>query len=224
MRVALRETFILRITPMVPTALARGDLVGARRWADETVSRTTGWHLMMAHAERARVAIAQDEADLAERDAHEALVIGTDIESILATPDALECLAQLAATADRQRAARLFGAAHAIRERSGIARFQIYQAGYETTLADIRNMVGDKEFDTTWAEGSALSTEEAISYAQRGRGERKRPASGWAALTPTEHDAIRLVGEGLSNKGIGARLSRTAALVAESMVSPQTSS
>ena len=31
-----------------------------------------------------------------------------------------------------------------------------------------------------WAEGAALSTEEAIAYAQRGRGERKRPTRGWA--------------------------------------------
>ena len=33
---------------------------------------------------------------------------------------------------------------------------------------------------------AALSTDEAIAYAQRGRGERKRPTSGWASLTPTE--------------------------------------
>ena len=51
-----------------------------------------------------------------------------------------------------------------------------------------------------------LSTEEAIAYVQRGRGERKRPATGWASLTPAELDVVRLVGEGLSNKDIAARL------------------
>jgi DNA-binding CsgD family transcriptional regulator len=51
-----------------------------------------------------------------------------------------------------------------------------------------------------------LSTEEAIAYAQRGRGERKRPSSGWDSLTPAEIDVVRLVGEGLGNKGIAARL------------------
>ncbi len=38
------------------------------------------------------------------------------------------------------------------------------------------------------------------------RGERKRPTSGWGALTPMELDVVRLVAEGLGNKDIGARL------------------
>ena len=66
--------------------------------------------------------------------------------------------------------------------------------------------MGDNDFDTAWAEGASLSTDDAIAYVQRGRGERKRPASGWASLTPTERDVARLVGEGLGNKDIAARL------------------
>ena len=51
-----------------------------------------------------------------------------------------------------------------------------------------------------------MSTEEAIAYAQRGRGQRKRPTSGWASLTPTELDVLRLVGEGLANNDVATRL------------------
>ncbi len=66
--------------------------------------------------------------------------------------------------------------------------------------------MGDNDFEAAWAEGAALPTDEAIAYAQRGRGERKRPASGWASLTPAELDVVRLVGEGLGNKDIATRL------------------
>jgi DNA-binding CsgD family transcriptional regulator len=66
--------------------------------------------------------------------------------------------------------------------------------------------LGEKDFESSWAEGAALSTEEAIAYAQRGRAERKRPASGWASLTPAELDVVRLVNEGLANKDIATRL------------------
>jgi DNA-binding CsgD family transcriptional regulator len=63
-----------------------------------------------------------------------------------------------------------------------------------------------RQFDAAWEDGAALSTDDAIASAQRGRGERKRPPSGWASLTPTELDVVRLVSEGLGNKDIGKRL------------------
>ncbi|MGA8545008.1 MAG: helix-turn-helix transcriptional regulator, partial [Mycobacterium sp.] len=66
--------------------------------------------------------------------------------------------------------------------------------------------MGQQGFDTAWAEGAALSTEEAIAYAQRGRGQRKRPSSGWASLTPTERQVVQLVSEGLANNDVAARL------------------
>ncbi len=63
-------------------------------------------------------------------------------------------------------------------------------------MTALREAMGDEDFDRAWAEGAALSTDEAIAYAQRGRGERKRPARGWGSLTPTERDVVRLVSEG----------------------------
>jgi len=188
-------------------ALAGGDPVAARRWADEAVTTTTGFWLMLALTTRARVAIAQGEPDQAERDAHDALAIAASMQSYLDTSDTLECLAALAGDGGSHReAARLFGAAHAIRQRIGAVRFKIWDAGYEASAAAVRDALGDKDFEAAWAEGAALSTEEAIAYAQRGRGERKRPTSGWASLTPAELDVVRLVSEGLANNDIGTRL------------------
>jgi DNA-binding CsgD family transcriptional regulator len=161
----------------------------------------------LALTARARVLMAQGEPKQAESDAHDALTRVANIEAYLFVPDILEVLADLAGEAGSYRdAARLFGAAQAIRNRMGVVRFKIYDSGYAASVAAVRDAMGDKDFDSTWAEGAALSTEEAIAFAQRGRGERKRPARGWASLTPTERDVVRLVSEGLANNDIATRL------------------
>jgi predicted ATPase/class 3 adenylate cyclase/DNA-binding CsgD family transcriptional regulator len=188
-------------------ALAGGDLLGARRWSDEAVATTTGWWLMWALTTRARVAIAQGEPDQAEHDAHDALAIAASLQTYLGISDTLECLAALAGEAGSHReAARLFGAAHGIRQRMGAVRFKVWDAGYEASVAALRDTMGDNAFDSAWAEGAGLSTEDAIAHARRGRGARKRPSSGWASLTPAEHDVVRLVSEGLANNDIASRL------------------
>jgi DNA-binding CsgD family transcriptional regulator len=88
----------------------------------------------------------------------------------------------------------------------GAVRFKVYDAGYEASVAALRDTMSENDFGSAWAEGVALSTDEAIAYAQRGHGQRKRPTSGWGALTPTERDVVLLVSEGLGNKDIATRL------------------
>jgi predicted ATPase/DNA-binding CsgD family transcriptional regulator len=193
--------------PLAEVALARGDLPAARRYADETVALTAGVPRAMALIARARVAIAQDEHEQAERDAHEALAVAVAVAAHIATPDALECLAAVANAAGGHRyAARLLGAADAVGRPMGIVRYKVYDAGYQTMIASLRDGLGDNEFETAWAEGAGLTLEEAIAYARRGRGERKRPASGWGSLTPAELDVIELIRQGLPNKDIATRL------------------
>ena len=72
-------------------------------------------------------------------------------------------------------------------------------------LADARASLGDG-FDTAWTEGASLTWEETVAYAQRMRGERRRPAHGWNSLTPTELDIVALVTEGLTNPQIAERM------------------
>jgi DNA-binding CsgD family transcriptional regulator len=188
-------------------ALAGGDLAAARDWADDAVSATKGWYLSLALTARARVAIAQGEPAQAASDAHDALTRAAEIGAHLCVPDVLEVLAGLAGDEGNHRAAaRLFGSAYGIRQRMGVVRFKVWDAGYDASVAAVRDSLGEQDFDSAWAEGAALSTEEAITYAQRGRGQRARPASGWASLTPAERDVVRLVSEGLANNDIATRL------------------
>ncbi|MGD1170315.1 LuxR C-terminal-related transcriptional regulator [Mycobacterium seoulense] len=206
---SIREVFTRSVNPIAEAALACGHLDVARRWADENVAVVPGYQQVVALTARAFIAVAQGEYGQAERDAHEALAVAARVGGYLRVPDAFECLARLAAVAGSHahaHAARLLGAADAMRQRTGEVRRPMYQAGVDAAGATCREALGQAAFDAAWAEGAALSTEEAIAYAQRGRGERKRPTSGRGSLTPMEQDVVRLVREGLGNKDIGARL------------------
>jgi predicted ATPase/DNA-binding CsgD family transcriptional regulator len=202
-----RELAALQMAFIASAALACGDLDAARRWADDAIAATTGWYRTAALTARARVAIAEGEMEQAERDARDALACSAGVGVCLTVPDILDILARLASDAGNHReAARLFGAADGIHQRTGEVPFQIYRADYDASVTVLRNAMEDTDFDAGWIEGAAMSTDEAIAYALRGRGERKRPATGWASLTPTERDVVRLVGEGLANKDVAARL------------------
>jgi predicted ATPase/DNA-binding CsgD family transcriptional regulator len=191
----------------IDIALARGDLAAARELADAAIAVAKGWHRVAGLLVRARVAIAEGAPEDGERDAHEALACAADRGIHLHIPDILECLAGLATSAgNHSEAARLFGAAQGHRERMGVVRFKIHEAAYQASVTALRDAFDEKAFEAAWAEGAALPIEEAIAYAQRGRGERKRPASGWASLTPAERDVARLTCEGLANKEIATRL------------------
>lgn len=195
------------ITTISLCAHVDGDLRRAQELADEAVATLRGWHRMFALSIRSYIAADRGDHEQARRDAHQALAIAGEIESRLAVPALLELLARLAVAAGNHiDATRLFGAADAMRTRTGELRFPVYEEPYRGLLELCRTALGDNDFQMLWAEGAALSTADAIGYALRGRGERKRPSSGWAALTPAELDVARLVSDGLANKDIAARM------------------
>jgi predicted ATPase/class 3 adenylate cyclase/DNA-binding CsgD family transcriptional regulator len=197
----------LHMAWMGQAALSVGEFAVAQRWANEACSDARGTWLTLGLSVRARANVAQGDKSQGANDAYEALTAAAASGGHLLTADTLECLAGLALDAESEReAARLLGAAHAIRQRLGLVRFKVFDDDHQALMGKLRNTMGDNDFDAAWAEGVALSTDEAIAYALRGRGERKRPSSGWESLTPTELDVVRLVGEGLPNKDIATRL------------------
>ena len=116
--------------------------------------------------------------------------------------ESLEALASLALEGESPlEAARLFGAAGALLTRLGVARWPADEANHDRDLARLRAALG-AEFDAAWNEGNALTVDNAVAYATRARGERKRPSSGWDSLTPTERQVVELAAEGLTNPQI----------------------
>ena len=87
-----------------------------------------------------------------------------------------------------------------------MVRWKAETAGYERDVEQARVVLGSDEFDRLWAEGGALPPGDAVAYAGRARGERRRPSFGWESLTPTEQRVVALVVEGLTNPQIGDRL------------------
>ena len=123
-------------------------------------------------------------------------------------PDILECLGDINRIQGGHRdSARLLGIADAPGSAWGRFVSRCSTPSMRRHCGNYVTLSATTTFDEAVGRGGRpLSIEEAIAYLQRGRGERKRPASGWASLTPTERDVVRLVGEGLANKDVAARL------------------
>jgi len=198
----------LPIVVMAQAQLALGEPDEVAAFLDEASSLAQAGALtwVLGRVARVRAELRQRQGDLpkAESFAHEALTLGREAGDQMGVADALELLARLAAEqASHREAVRLWAAADSMRDKLGY-RLVIDRGAQEAAIAKARGNLAD--FSAAWAEGAKLTVEEAIAYAARGRGERKRPATGWASLTPSELEVVRLVGEHLSNPEIAARL------------------
>jgi DNA-binding CsgD family transcriptional regulator len=88
----------------------------------------------------------------------------------------------------------------------GLARWPADQGPHDAVVHGIRQQLGEHGFTAAWEEGSALSPQEAVAYVSRARGQRRRPSTGWASLTPTELEVVKLVAQGLTNPQVAERL------------------
>jgi predicted ATPase/DNA-binding CsgD family transcriptional regulator len=208
----------VRALPGLACALRR---LGRRDEAQEHARRgiALGRQLHCPHAlaealEEAAFGLAEADPAAAEDLHHQAL--GVRVEHGLRTfyVDSLEALGGLAARAENfPAAARLLAASDTARAAIGYPRPAINQPGFDAGLAAVRAGLGGAAHARAWADGAALSLDDAVAYATRGRGARGRAAKGWASLTPAEREVVTLVVAGLTNPEIGARLFMSRATV-----------
>jgi predicted ATPase/DNA-binding CsgD family transcriptional regulator len=123
--------------------------------------------------------------------------------------DGIELLGVLATARERYPdAARLLAAADAARQPLQYLApgFTANRQAAARAATQARHALGDDGFTQAWEQGQALSLDDAVAFAARKGGGRKRPATGWASLTPAELEVVRLISEGLRNDAIARRL------------------
>ena len=190
---AIGGGFMQRETPYLSVAAADVEWIASERAAIEQF--VDGGNdvrvLSFMHMLDAVLALYNGDDERATRHWHDLLAISSEHDFGLLWIDALEGIAIGAARAGaNDEAAHLSGAAETARE----------QRCYRYRYPHLAELPGGSDA------GRALSLDEATSYARRARGERARPTSGWAALTPTEVEVANAVAAGLTNQQAAERL------------------
>jgi tetratricopeptide (TPR) repeat protein len=103
----------------------------------------------------------------------ESLVIRHELGDRVGVAECLEGLAD--AAGQTERAARLLGAAQALRDALGAPVAPAVESGHQDDVAAVRTALGKEAFAAAWAEGQSMALEQAVQYALQ---ERKDEASG----------------------------------------------
>ena len=138
---------------------------------------------------------------------HDALTVLIDNGWRPAVIDALDILAEIALFQGKhERAVRLSAAARMQRSVLGLVAFPPARQRAEGLLAAAGAALGAEKLARACQDGAGLTLDEAVAYAQRGRGEHASAAHGWASLSPVERQVVDLASHGLNNPNIASEL------------------
>ncbi len=205
--------------------LYQGDTTTARMlfekslafWRETGVEPQIAWTLSLV----AKVSAAQGDYAAARALYEESLVRGQEMNSNLAIEDIAPMLEGLAAVSTAQGevtwAARLCGAAEALRETLGTPLPPVYRTDYERSVAAARKHLGEKAFTAAWAQGRAMTPEQALAARELATptpapaGQPSPPpmmarATYPDGLTTREVEVLRLVAQGLSDVQVAEQL------------------
>jgi predicted ATPase/DNA-binding CsgD family transcriptional regulator len=190
--------------------LSEGDPVGATPMLEESLAicRELGDRRAIAKAVQflGDAASGRDDHAAARNFYEESLSLSVELGDLWLSTLSLEGLARVAlATGQPDAAARLLGAADAVREATGVPRSAAYfRRLYEPSLERARAELGEQRFDAAWQAGHTLTPEEAPSVLEPA--ERVPAAERRDGLTAREVEVLRLVAEGLTDAQVAERL------------------
>jgi len=152
------------------TVHAQGDHERAAGLLDEALAaaREAGntWTSARSLGFRGHVAYAQGDYERMAAVSEESLTLSRDLQDTRGIGFALYSLGLVAhARGDAERAARLFGAAEVARHAAGAPTLPLERATYESAVGGVRAELGEKGFASAWADGRAMTLDQAISYA-----------------------------------------------------------
>jgi len=106
-------------------------------------------------------------------------------------------------------AARLLGAASALRKTTGATIPPVDRSDYEQTVTKVRARLGEKACATAWAEGEAMTPEQLMTIQGQQMLSQPQPRSGpmlHNTLTRREVEVLQLVAQGLTDTQIAEHL------------------
>ncbi|HLW58290.1 MAG TPA: tetratricopeptide repeat protein [bacterium] len=186
-----------------------------------TITRLVGdkGHTPGVQCSMAKVLLCQGDQERAGALYRESLILRREIGDRPRFAESLEGLAGLAgAQGHHERAARILGAAEALREATGYQRFPLWQTDHDERVASVRDALEESVVATCWAEGRAMTVEQLVEYAlaptETPQPKGKEPAKSVVgkrvgALAPREWEVAVLIAEGKTNRAIAAHLSIT---------------
>src|SRR5215210_205561 len=193
----------------------RGDPGRAKRLAERglALSREVGEKQAISAALYTLATLAQAERDHERaRDLFgEGLLLSKDLGNDADVAHCLEGLASIAGAEGKiARSARLWGAEGALLEKleSAVYTYVPDRSLHRSRVADARVRLDEETFAAAWAEGRAMTPEQAVGYAleRPATPEPAVPESYPAGLSVREVEVLRLVATGLTNAAVAERL------------------
>lgn len=165
-----RWTLALALVSLGRTVTAAGDLAVARSLLEEGglifCDMRDIWGHGLAQSNLALAALREDDYGRAARLYREGVALFWEVEHRIFTIRCLEEMAWLASLqSDDGRAVRLFGVAEAQREALGLTLPAADAVEHEQHVSGARSRLDERAFAAGWAEGRAMTLEQAVAYA-----------------------------------------------------------